>query len=111
MLIIVFDYIRADVAKLILKSQVEKIIRNLATEKKITLEVSDIAMNKLLKESLLNLSNGARGIGNIVESMLLNPLSRYLFDNNISEEETLVLLNISQKNNTFEINLKKQGEC
>lgn len=96
--IIVFDYIRPEVAKLILESQVEKIIKNLATEKKITLEVSDIAMNKLLKESLLNLSNGARGIGNIVESMLLNPLSRYLFDNDIAENVSLRIQTIDAEN-------------
>ena len=93
-----FDYIRPEVAKLILESQVEKIIKNLATEKKITLEVSDIAMNKLLKESLLNLSNGARGIGNIVESMLINPLSRYLFDNDIAENVSLRIQTIDAEN-------------
>ena len=87
--IVVFDYIRPDVAKLILESQVTKIIRTLATEKKITLEISDIVMNTLLEESVQNLSNGARGIGNIVESMLINPLSRYLFDNNIAENTKL----------------------
>lgn len=89
--IVVFDYIRPDVAKLILESQVNKIIRNLALEKKITLFISDTAMTTLLEESLQNLSNGARGIGNIVESMLINPLSRYLFDNNISENTKLII--------------------
>ena len=84
-----FDYIRPDVAKLILESQVKKIIRNLASEKKITLEISDAAMATLLEESLQNLQNGARGIGNIVESMLINPLSRYLFDNKIGENTKL----------------------
>ena len=92
--IVVFDYIRPDVAKLILESQVTKIIRTLATEKKITLEISDIVMNTLLEESVQNLSNGARGIGNIVESMLINPLSRYLFDNNIAENTKLNIKSI-----------------
>ena len=51
-------------------------------------------MNTLLEESLQNLSNGARGIGNIVESMLINPLSRYLFDNGIIENTNLIIKSI-----------------
>lgn len=92
--IVVFDYIRPDVAKLILNSQVKKIVKNLSVEKKITLEISDVAMEVLTRESLDNLENGARGIGNIVESMLINPLSRYLFDNNVAEGSKLRITNI-----------------
>ena len=96
--IVVFDYIRPDVAKLILESQIEKIIRNLATEKKITLDISEDVVNALLEEALQNLSNGARGIGNIVESMLINPLSRYLFDNDITENVRLEIKAIDDEN-------------
>lgn len=88
---------RPDVAKLMLESQVKKIIRNLASEKKITIEISDTAMTTLLDESLQNLQNGARGIGNIVESMLINPLSRYLFDNHIVENTKLNIKSIDVK--------------
>ena len=101
--IVVFDYIRPDVAKLILESQVKKIIRNLASEKKITLEISDNAMATLLEESLQNLQNGARGIGNIVESMLINPLSRYLFDNNIGENTELIIKSINAEKTPTEM--------
>jgi ATP-dependent Clp protease ATP-binding subunit ClpA len=101
--IVVFDYIRPDVAKLILESQVKKIIRNLASEKKITLEISDAAMATLLEESLQNLQNGARGIGNIVESMLINPLSRYLFDNKIGENTKLNIKSIDAEKTPTEM--------
>jgi len=96
--IVVFDYIRPDIAKLILEAQINKIVKNLETEKKITLELSESVKNTLLEEALQNLSNGARGIGNIVESMLINPLSRYLFDNNISENTKLNILCIYSEN-------------
>ena len=101
--IVVFDYIRPDVAKLILESQVNKIIKNLASVKKITLEISDTAMTTLLEESLQNLQNGARGIGNIVESMLINPLSRYLFDNNIGENTKLNIKSIDTEKTPTEM--------
>jgi ATP-dependent Clp protease ATP-binding subunit ClpA len=78
--IVVFDFIRPDVARKILDAQVGKIIKNLATEKNIELIISDKAKAVLTEKALENLGNGGRGIGNIVESLLINPLSRYLFD-------------------------------
>jgi ATP-dependent Clp protease ATP-binding subunit ClpA len=83
--IVVFDYIRDDVAKLILNAQVEKIIRNMAVEKHIQLTLSPVAMEELTRQALGNLQNGGRGIGNVVEDLLINPLSRYLFDHEIFE--------------------------
>lgn len=87
--IVVFDFIRPEVAELILNAQVEKIIKNLAAEKRIELELSDDAKSILLSKALDNLANGGRGIGNIVESLLINPLSRYLFDEGISGNERI----------------------
>ena len=66
--IVVFDYIRPDVARLILNSQVNKIIKNLSVEKHIALTVSDTAMDTLTKQALGNLQNGGRGIGNVVDT-------------------------------------------
>lgn len=92
--IIVFDYIRPDVAKLILKSQVNKIIKNLSAEKHIALTISEEAMITLTDNALNNLQNGGRGIGNVVENLLINPLSRYLFDNEIYGNSEIVIENI-----------------
>lgn len=81
--IVVFDFIREDVAEEILMSQVNKIIRNLKSEKNLEVTVTDKAKEVLKGHAIANLENGGRGIGNIVESLLINPLSRYLFDNEI----------------------------
>lgn len=75
----------------------------MSAEKKIAVEISEAAMKVLLQESLHNLDNGARGIGNIVESMLINPLSRYLFDSNVQENATLKILNIDADSMPAEI--------
>lgn len=87
--IVVFDYIRPEVAVRILKSQMDKIIRNLQSEKRITVSLSDAAYQTLEEKALANLSNGGRGIGNIVENFLINPLARYLFDHEIFGDATL----------------------
>ena len=83
--IVVFDFIREDVAKLILGAQIKKIKRTLASEKQIELHLSESAEKTLEKAALANLDNGGRGIGNIVESYLINPLARFLFDNDAYE--------------------------
>lgn len=96
--IVVFDFIRPEVAKEILKAQVNKIIKNLMTEKRIDLSLSDIAMGKLEARALGNLANGGRGIGNIVESLLINPFSRYLFDEDIQGNVKITIDDIDAEN-------------
>ncbi len=87
--IVVFDFIRPESAQQILRAQVDRILSSLSAEKQITAELSDAAYSVLLERALGNLSNGGRGIGNIVENLLINPLSRYLFDNGIFSDAEL----------------------
>ncbi len=105
--IVVFDFIRPDVAKVILEAQIEKIKRNLFSEKKLTLSLTDDAFKTLLEKSLANLSNGARGIGNIVESLLINPLARYLFDNDIKSDAGIEITGIEAENMPFDIKAER----
>ena len=93
--IVVFDFIREEVADGILVAQVSKILAWLQTEKKIAVSLSDKAMSVLRAEAVGNLVNGGRGIGNMVESLLINPLARYLFDNEIPENKTVVIEDIN----------------
>lgn len=92
--IVVFDFIRPDVAERILAAQVKKIIRFLQEDKEIALTLSDKAQAKLREVALCNLANGGRGIGNIVESHLINPLSRFLFDYNLCERASVTIHDI-----------------
>ena len=99
--IIVFDYIRPDTAAAILDAQLEKISRRLSEERRIELNIADEARDTLLLASQQNLSNGGRGIGNIVESMLINPLSRYLFDERVSSDAVLTVRGIRTEGGNF----------
>lgn len=94
--IVVFDFIREDVAKLILRAQVNKIKRTLASEKHIELIIAEAAEMTLEKAALANLDNGGRGIGNIVESYLINPLARFLFDNDAYENAKVEIAAIDE---------------
>lgn len=101
--IVVFDFIREDVANEILKSQVNKIIANLRSEKNISLTLSDAAMKTLHDKAVDNLDNGGRGIGNIVESLLINPLSRYLFDHEIFSDSSVQIDSINADNQPYSL--------
>lgn len=81
--IVVFDFIRREAGEAILRSQVDKIISRLESSRNIRMEIADFAYDSLREAALFDLSNGGRGVGNQVESLLINPLSRWLFDNDI----------------------------
>lgn len=106
--IVVFDFIRPEVAKQILDAQVIKIIKNMATEKGIELIISEKAKSVLVSKALDNLANGGRGIGNIVESLLINPLARYLFDEGIKENAIITINDIDAVNMPYALNCSSE---
>lgn len=105
--IVVFDFIRPDIAEQILLSQLGKIIQGLAAERKITLTLSETALSSLMENALGNLGNGGRGIGNIVENMLIDPLSRYIFDENVQDGESLEIEEIRREDELFIVRCRR----
>lgn len=77
--IIVFDFIRDDIAGQIFDQMVGNILSDLGAQK-LDVLMSAEAMESLRGLCLRDLSNGGRGIRNHVEAHLLNPLARALFD-------------------------------
>lgn len=99
--IVVFDFIRESVAGEILDSQINRIINNLKMDKGIKLVLSDQAHDTLLNAAIGNSDNGGRGIGNIVESMFINPLSRYMFDHELFSDCEILVESIVNENMTY----------
>lgn len=89
--IVIFDFIRQEAGQAILRAQVDKLIRRLREQKNLTLVIPDTSYQQLSDAALRDLTNGGRGIGNQVESLLINPLSRYLFDSGVSENATITV--------------------
>lgn len=106
--IVVFDFIRPEAARQILRSQVDRILSSLAADKQINVTLSDAAYSTLLEKALGNLSNGGRGIGNIVENLLINPLSRYLFDNGIFSDADLEIIAIDPDSMPAALNCQRK---
>ena len=89
--IVIFDFIRQEAGHAILKSQVDKIIRRMEEQKGIRIAVTEEAYQQLSDAALADLSNGGRGIGNQVEALLINPLSRWLFDNGVTQDADVTI--------------------
>jgi ATP-dependent Clp protease ATP-binding subunit ClpA len=79
----VFDFIRPPADEAIVALLVKQLQHTLQAERGIemALEASVVAtLNRLARE---NLAFGGRGIRNVVDSALVNPLASWLFDNAI----------------------------
>lgn len=80
--LVVFDFIRRESVPLILQKQLSNIISGLKDSSgiEIILDENSDAFKALVAWSIDNLSFGGRGIGNVVEKYLLNPLGRAMTD-------------------------------
>jgi len=78
--IFVFDFIRGVVMPDIIQKMVDEVITSIT--QRIGLEVTyDASILETIHEAVLRKDvNGARGIANVIEHVLINPLSRFLFD-------------------------------
>ncbi|MGO8061447.1 AAA family ATPase [Rhizobium johnstonii] len=77
--VIVFDFIRPQIADAIFDSMVANLLESTRSIG-FDISITDKAKSVLKEMCLRDLSNGGRGVRNMVEAHLANPLSRALFD-------------------------------
>jgi DNA polymerase III delta prime subunit len=92
--IVVFDFIDAAVARDICRDQMNNIVGKVEQELEISLTLSEQARDQLTEICTADLGNGARGIGNLLESNLINPLARRLFDEEAGPGWTVVVTSV-----------------
>lgn len=89
--VVVFNYISEEASRQIARSQIERINRGIKAKFNIVVEVTEEVYELLFswarKPEVVD--KGGRGIGNLIESDYLNPLSAYLFDHSVSAGATL----------------------
>nr|WP_300819311.1 AAA family ATPase [uncultured Acetatifactor sp.] len=88
---IVFDFIREKAVEEILNLKLSAIADNLEHEKGIKLEISALFKEYLLNKAQGDLSNGGRGISNMVETCLVNPLAKVLIKEEWSSGDSVVI--------------------
>ena len=102
--IVVYNFIDSnDVMHKILKSKLDMIVKFMSTEKKIALVICQSAEYTLLELCRQKKELGGRGIENVVESVLINALSRYLVENEneVKLNKKIVINELVKNNNNF----------
>lgn len=103
--IVVFDFIREEVTKLIVKAQINKINKNIKKLKKIEVVTNEEILEyyyKLAQEQKVR-EMGGRGIGNLIEEKYINKLSDYMFDSRNEKGEILTFIE------NGEIDFRREG--
>lgn len=88
---IVFDFIREKAVEEILNLKLSAIADNLEHEKGVKLKISALFKEYLLNKAQGDLSNGGRGISNMVETCLVNPLAKVLIKEEWSSGDSVVI--------------------
>jgi ATP-dependent Clp protease ATP-binding subunit ClpA len=94
--IVIFDFISEEIAREILDLQLSNVIARVLKELGIALRIEDQVRAFLRDACTKDPANGGRGIGSLLESNLINPLARYLFDNDCSSGTTVVVRSIER---------------
>lgn len=86
--IVVFDYVRPPTMKLILERKVLPSIRKQILDRwKLDVDFTPHVVDQLMESAVGDVQSGGRGIGNLVEAAILNPLSRITFEMMVQEKE------------------------
>jgi ATP-dependent Clp protease ATP-binding subunit ClpA len=105
--IVVFDFIRPEVAHLIYEKVRDNCLNGILEKKKIKITISAAANEDLLRLCTEDLSNGGRGIGNHFEARFVNPLSRALFDEDVEQGQAITITGIREVDEVPEVQLAK----
>lgn len=96
--LIVYDFIRPEAAKSIVKGQMKKINERILKQNKITIEADDCLeyYYKLANRNEV-LEMGGRGIGNLMEEEYINPLAEYIFEADCNEGDVVTASVVDDK--------------
>ncbi|RUM60058.1 MAG: ATP-dependent Clp protease ATP-binding subunit, partial [Persephonella sp.] len=101
--IIVFDFIRPDVATEIFEKMLSNVLIKLKESHKITINLEDKVRNVIREESCKDLTMGGRGIGNKLEEVFINPLSELLFELMPPKNSVVIINDIFKENNVWKL--------
>jgi ATP-dependent Clp protease ATP-binding subunit ClpB len=93
--VVVFDFIRPDVATAIADMQIANVLSRVQEAAGVSVTLSDAAADELRAMATADLSFGARGIGNVIESRFVNPLARALFAAGVTAGDSLEVVSVA----------------
>jgi ATP-dependent Clp protease ATP-binding subunit ClpA len=104
--IVVFNFIQAEVATQIFDGMLRNVARRLHEELRLQLSMPQAVRDELLLRCTRDLSNGGRGIGNALESCLINPLSRALFETELEGKQKLIITGIQEQDKVISLSVQ-----
>jgi MoxR-like ATPase len=110
---VVFDFIRPPVDEQIVDRLLVQLINAVAEQQKIQLRLSKPVRDTLVTLARANLQHGGRGIRNILEAALINPLAAALFDQHLGPGSVVRLKRLldqgEQAGQRFVLELEREG--
>ncbi len=104
--IVVFNFITPEVGEQIFDGMLRNIAQRLRDELKLRLVMSADIRRNLLARCTQDLSDGGRGIGNVLESIFINPLSRALFEHPLEGRQTVAITGITETDKVVTLTLQ-----
>ncbi|MCR3750260.1 AAA family ATPase [Lentzea californiensis] len=92
--IVIFDFIDSRTAGGIFAGQLRNVIRKVHAELGVEVELSPAGLQQLQGMCTADPDNGGRGIGNQLESVLINPLARLLFHEDAQPGDRVVITGV-----------------
>ena len=87
--VVVFDFIRPDVGADIARLQLSNVLSTVQRTTGAHVALSPSAEEDLVARATRDLTFGGRGIGNVIESALVNPLARALFEQEVKAGDSV----------------------
>ena len=104
--IVVFDFIRDEVAHQIMDKMLGNVIARVRDEHDVGLVIGEQVHATLVERCLGDLTHGGRGIGNRLESVLINPLARAIFEFDVVAGETITVEELVEEDGVFRVTLE-----
>lgn len=106
---IVFDFIREKAVEEILDLKLDAVMKNLEHEKGISIEIRTPFKEFLLNKAKDDLSNGGRGISNMVETYLVNPLAKMFIEENVRKGDSIIIEDSLNNEELFRYTLNRNA--
>ncbi|MDQ7091118.1 MAG: AAA family ATPase [Methylococcales bacterium] len=91
---VIFDFIRPPVDEHIIDNLLKQLIASLAEQQKLTLRIQRNVRDKLVELARPHLDHGGRGIRNVLDAALINPLASRLFELELKADSKIMLTHL-----------------
>jgi len=108
--IIVFDFIRPEISDKIYDKMMQSVLDTLKETHRISLSIDPSVTDTMKQEVCRDLSMGGRGIGNHIEQIFINPLSRALFREGITDGDYIRVTGVHNEGSEWELTISKDHQ-